>query len=343
VVNVSSLTRALSRAVIYRAPREAERCPVCASARLFELDLLVLRRPLDGRRTGFVSGCNDCGLVFCNPLPTSAELAQFYSPTGEWHARHDEPPSTSDATPRGKSWSRMFAPIRDELRVTRPPAGARVLDFGCGSGRLLDALQDCGWETWAVEPSSDEAFRRHRRLDTMPGSPTFDLIVCYHVLEHVTSPLALLHEFARAARPGGYLLVHVPRLDTLPTHRDYKYVINGRAHVTAYTWACLRGLLARAGWEPVAPPPDRVAKGRGRQTVSRLRVIARRVDRVLALPASPADEARTAVRRYQAGLDGRRLLERMRLYRLAARRKEAHRRRDRTARRAAKRPMVLPQ
>jgi SAM-dependent methyltransferase len=303
---------------------------------LYELDLLALRPLVDGYRTGFVSGCHDCGLVFSNPQPTAAEQDQFYSPEGDWGSRRSGTPAVREEDEsrrnversRGLSWSWPFEAIRDDLAVAAPPAGAKVLDFGCADGKLLDALQDCGWETWGIESASDTAFVRHRRLDAIPASPTFDLIVVNHVLEHVTNPLGLLSELAGASRVGGYLQVGVPRLDTLPVHRDYKYVINGRAHVTAYTWPCLQGLLARAGWQPVAPPPDRVSKGQGRQTCARLRVLARRVDGALEPLPFAAHAARVAVSRYHADIQGRSLFERLGFYRLAARKVEARRRRD---------------
>ena len=319
--------RSTSRALIYGVPRECERCPSCGSLRIYELDLLPLRHPVSGWRTGFVSGCDDCGLVFSNPQPTPEELKRFYSPTGEWGSRRvggaENTGEPGDAT-RSASWSKVFDPIRQS--VTTPPPGAKALDFGCGNGKLLDALQECGWDTWGVESAVDGTFPRHHRLDAVPDTPVFDLIVATHVIEHVADPLGLLRKFARAGRIGGYLLVSVPRFDTLPIHRDYKYVINGRAHVTAYTWACLQGLLARAGWKPVAPPPDRISKGRGRHTYARLRVVAQRVEEYVEPVPSPADAARRAVRRYYADVEGRTLLERLGLYRLAARSAEARRR-----------------
>ena len=342
--DLHAIVRSASRALIYSVPRECERCPACGSRRLYELDLLSLRPPVHGYRTGFVSGCHDCGLVFSNPQPTRAEQNRFYSPEGEWGSRRSGAPSAveereesslprrgrsrSDPTERrrGTSWSWPFDAIRDELLVTAPPPGARVLDFGCADGKLLDALQDSGWETWGIERAIDAAFARHRRLEAIPTSPTFDLIVANHVFEHVTDPLGLLRELAAACRVGGFLHVGVPRFDTLPIHRDYKYVINGRAHVTAYTWPCLQGLLARAGWEPVAPPADRLPKGQGRFTYARLRVLARRVAGHVEPMPSPAQAARAAVRRYHADIHGRTLFERLGLYRLAARRVEARRR-----------------
>jgi SAM-dependent methyltransferase len=333
---IHAAVRSASRALIYRVPGESERCPACGSRLLYELDLLTLRPPVHGYRTGFVSGCDECGLVFSNPPPTQAEQDRFYSPEGEWGSRRSGASadlsgsgplkSEKGEEKRGVSWSWPFDAIRGELSVTAPPAGARVLDFGCADGKLLDSLQDCGWETWGIESAVDTAFVRHRRLNTIPDSPTFDLIVANHVFEHVTDPLGLLRGLAGACRLGGFLHVGVPRFDTLPLHRDYKYVINGRAHVTAYTWPCLQGLLARAGWQPVAPPPDRVSKGRGRETSARLRVLARRVAEPVEVLPSPARAARTAMSRYHADVHGRPLFERLGLYRLAARRAETRRR-----------------
>ena len=115
-------------------------CPACESPRLYELDLLSLRHPIEGSRTGFVSGCDECGLVFRNPLPTPEEQDRFYSPDGEWGSPRKElaarVPEPEDK--RGKSWSWPFEAIRGELSVTSPPPGAKVLDFGCADGKLLE-------------------------------------------------------------------------------------------------------------------------------------------------------------------------------------------------------------
>ena len=321
------LARRLLQSWVYRAPGERDDCPACGSAALFDLDVL----PLRAGRTGFVCGCDGCGLVFSNPPPASEALADFYGPSGEWAAeRRDVEYRSAEARQVGGSWSRMFDPIRGAIDVTAPPAGASALDFGCGEGKLLDFLQDCGWRTCGIEPALDRAFRRHGRLHAVPEDPAFDLIVAIQVLEHVPDPLQVLRRLAGACRIGGHLLLSVPRFDTLPRHRDYRYVLNGRAHITAYTWACLRTLLARAGWSPVAEPPDEISKGGGgRMTTSRLRVLARRVDGPVAEARKPGREARAAVRGYYAAEDARPLAARLGLLRLAAQRADAERRRIR--------------
>jgi SAM-dependent methyltransferase len=334
----SSFLRRVSQSLIYRAPGERDDCPACRSHRIFDLDVL----PLRAARIGFVCCCESCGLVFSNPLPTAAVLAEFYRPGGAWHAdRRDVAADQAVAPERtGGSWSQLFDPVRGELDVTAPPAGARVLDFGCGDGRLLDHLQNSGWQTFGIEPATDRAFGRHQRLDAVPDRPTFDLIVLIHVLEHVANPLQLLTQLAHACRVGGYLLVGAPRFDTLPQHRDYRYVLNGRAHITAYTWACLRTLLARAGWAPVAPPPAEVGKGGGRRTTSRLRVMARRTEGMLPEAERPIEEARAALRAYYAGADKRPLLARAGWLRLSARQADAKRQRAKAARKAANRRLT---
>jgi SAM-dependent methyltransferase len=271
--------------------------------------------------------------VFGNPLPRESDLDAFYRPGGEWRAGTVKPPAAANE-PRGLSWAKPFDPIRNELRVTRPPKGARVLDFGCGSGKLLDSFQDYGWDTTGIEPSSDEAFNRHRRLVSIPDQATFDLIIANHVLEHVPNPLALLRQFALACKPSGFVFIGTPRLDTLPYHGDYSYIINGRAHIVAFTWSCLRGLLSRAGFEPVGPPPDRVAKGSGKTTTARLRVIARRTQTAAAASReNPAAPARAAVREFQRQQRSQSAAERLRFFRLAARLAD---RRERDAVRARK-------
>ncbi len=327
------ILRSLAQSLVYRVPGECEHYPACGSPRLHDLDLRVLRHPVEGRRTGFVSGCETCGLVFSNPQPSAAELAQLYSPGGDWrHGRAEEEPAADErGKERGTAWARMFDPIRSTLSVRSPHPGAAVMDFGCGPGKLLDSLQDSGWSTFGIEPAMGQAFRRHQRLEVVPDVPTFDLIVANHVLEHTPDPLRLLRQFAAASRPGGFVFISVPRLDTLPQHRDYKYVLKGHVHITAYTWPCLQVLLARAGWSPVAPPPEVTSKGRGRRTRSKLRVLARRVDGEIAVPPRPAQAARAAFRGYYAQHDGRPMLERMGLFRFAAVRAEARRRRARRA------------
>lgn len=295
---------------------ESSACPGCGSPRIVLLDAFSTPRGTAGRRVAFLSGCRACGLLFTNPLPTQEHLERFYSGGGEWASgladrigrvravrasAHKRPKSRTASAPR-RPRQLLFDDIAAHAPLNRPPPGARALDVGCGDGKFLDRLQDRGWETYGIEPSTDMAFARHHRLEALPEEAGFDFVVLHHVLEHVTDPADLLRRVASATRDGGTLFISVPRLDTLPQHRDFKYCINGRNHPICFSETCLRGLLARAGFAVTArldSPALDAALSDGKPL--RLRLIARRTTAPLSLPSEPLDSAIAPLRKYASG------------------------------------------
>ncbi len=245
-------------------------------------------------RVGFVTGCRTCGLIFANPLPSDAHLAEVYSPEGDWgrSRQDDEEKQVSPAR-----LARVLEPIAQELPVLQPPAGASVLDFGCGLGGLLDTLAACGWVTYGIDPATKVAFRRHREVIELPTTPTFDLAVLHHVLEHVKDPLVILRGLAAAVRPGGFVFISVPNLDGVAEHGEMEYCLRSKTHVMAYSARCLAWLLATAGFELVSAQAVVVGSARGRQ----MAVIGRRVAGPVRPPDAPLDGAIAALARYRAG------------------------------------------
>jgi SAM-dependent methyltransferase len=130
------------------------------------------------------------------------------------------------------------------------------------------------------------------------AEPQFDLVIAYHVFEHLPRPMDTLRELVAALRPGGYFLVSVPRLDALAVHRDFKYCLHRRNHIVAYTEACLRGLFARADVEVVEALhhlDERFSKG----LPLRLRLLARKTA-ATAVVADPAGALKPVIEAYVA-------------------------------------------
>jgi SAM-dependent methyltransferase len=77
----------------------------------------------------------------------------------------------------------------------------------------------------------------------------FDLVVSYHVLEHIQADQAALENLYAVVAPGGYLMILVPGgLDTLPDDTPEKLRVLG--HVRAgYTVAEIRDKVIRAGFQ----------------------------------------------------------------------------------------------
>lgn len=283
----------------YYHPDELRTCPACRSTQLSLLAPLALSGRPRGRRFGFVGGCHTCGLLFSNPMPTAEELRVFYSPEGVWGLeRHEEAPrSHASALPYVLD---LLKPAREWIDPLHPRAGAAVFEFGCGDGHLLDAFGSLGWVTYGLDPGNKRAFPRHRELHMIPSHETFDVVIAHHVLEHVATPLDVLQGLSRALKPGGLIVISVPRVDTLPRHRDFRYCINPRTHIVAYSRDCMATLLAMAGFDSIdgSPPPN--APGDGWFVLRRLRMIGRKVSTPAPAPDRPLRAAQRALAAFEA-------------------------------------------
>ena len=290
---------------------EASSCPACGSTRLTLLDAFPVVRNAKKRLVSFLTGCYECGLLFSNPLPTEAEIERLYGRGGKWADMHSERRRRLEAahlhrqrlgvTKTSRRYARdvLLDALAAYIPIETPLAGATAIDFGCGEGKFLNRLQDRGWQTYGIEPSSEVAFLRHHRLLELAEDGRFDFAVLHHVLEHVTEPLKILQRLAASVRNGGWLFVSVPRLDTLARHRDFKYCINARTHLMCFSETCLRGLLARAGFAPgpalhEAELDDILSDGKP----LRLRLIATRTSVPQPLPEAPLEAAMQALTGY---------------------------------------------
>lgn len=164
-----------------------------------------------------VCQCCNCGACFLSPPPTTKQLQAAYDDSyyGSEEAKFSPLLEKGiDFFRRGRS--------RKVRRLVSPPA--RVLDIGCGNGRFLGYLIEKGYEGWGIElpGRAAERAKRVKGLQLKVGSlePNdfpdnhFDVITLWHVLEHLPGPRETLETIRRILRPGGFLLISMPNIQS---------------------------------------------------------------------------------------------------------------------------------
>jgi SAM-dependent methyltransferase len=154
-------------------------------------------------------------------------------------------------------------------------AGARIVEFGCGSGRFLDVVRRRGGIAVGLELSSaveaaaanfgdcpDILVVQGDLLAPPFGTGVFDGGYSIGVLHHTPEPSRGLSELARVVRPGGWVACCVyPKksfYDSLAL-RNMRFLHRhlpagaARRFASAYAWFSAR-LLAPAMWAPARIP-----------------------------------------------------------------------------------------
>ncbi|WP_372966195.1 class I SAM-dependent methyltransferase [Marinobacter sp.] len=137
--------------------------------------------------------------------------------------------------------------------------GKNWLDFGAGSGAVLDRLGLLAADYAAVEPQETTAsflsqlgHKVYRRIDSVPDSK-FDVITLFHVFEHLNSPLDILAELKKKLTPGGRLIIEVPHardfLISKANCRAFKEHTFWSEHLILHTRVSLTAMLQAAGLE----------------------------------------------------------------------------------------------
>lgn len=151
-------------------------------------------------------------------------------------------------------------PFWDLAALADPPAGARLVDLGCGTAELTAALAERIGASDVLAIDSDEAMLAEARTRTRAGAAlrveagdlaTFeqpagwDVVFANASLQWVPDHPTVLARWARSLRPGGHLAVQVPANADHPSH----VVAAEVAARPAFRHAFAGG----------SPPPDTVA------------------------------------------------------------------------------------
>lgn len=195
--------------------------------------------------------CQSCGLVCTSPRYSREYLKKLY---------HDH---YYEQNPHYFSSQEKY-PLKDEILLAKflkkkiwgeKEGVPRFLDVGCGAGRLVQAFFAAGWDAMGIDISQavlEAAVARglnlrNEMLDSLPHSQ-FDLIVAFHVLEHVHSPKQFLNTCLELLVSKGYLLLEVPNYECRNARRlreKWPYLYPD-THIYQFTSKTLQRFLSEA-------------------------------------------------------------------------------------------------
>lgn len=155
--------------------------------------------------------CQNCGLVNYDlecGLDQVKYAAEFVDPFDERHMRNI-----------AQTVTHRF------LRRWVPNPG-RLIEIGCGNGRLLCLARRDGWDVRGLElsPFLAESVKARLGIDvevadyldyTPEKGGKFDLVILRHVLEHLPEPILAMTGISSLLGEGGLALLEFPNIDGL--------------------------------------------------------------------------------------------------------------------------------
>jgi 2-polyprenyl-3-methyl-5-hydroxy-6-metoxy-1,4-benzoquinol methylase len=219
--NVSALeTRIDKNGVSFRVS-SLDQCPHCSNLAIEKLMDAIDYEGDSGQYS--VCRCSYCETLFCNPQVVTDDIPNLY-----------EARDTQDFNPSVNRSSLIYrlrtlhakSQIKGLLSRACKPNSFDAMDFGCGDGMFSLALakaSGCRHLT-AVDfhPEAPETLRNSgvgyvSVADLSAGmfASSFDIIICRHIVEHVSFPEQFISKMSTYLKPGGYLFVEVPNYESL--------------------------------------------------------------------------------------------------------------------------------
>ena len=196
----------------------------------------------------FLVKCKNCGLVFCEPIPTIDELNKYYKIYA--YENNFYSPITKQ---RYIELLKTFEPYRKNNKI---------LDVGCGNGFFLETAKEEGWEVYGTE-FSEKAIEvlKEKAIKSFKGElkqenfkvQMFDVITSFEVIEHINNPKEEIPKFYNLLRTGGLLYITTPNFNSISRNllKEKWNIIGYPEHLTYYTPKTLKRLLVKNNFKKI--------------------------------------------------------------------------------------------
>lgn len=197
--------------------------------------------------------CESCELYQYGKIADASAYAAGY------HSGYEQHRDKKIATARIR--------LNRAVSMLSQPAGSRfrLLDIGCSIGATLEAAKYFSCDAVGVDVSPDAvAFCQQQGLNALTvdglalpfADETFDVVVNWHVIEHVEDVRQTIVEWQRVLKPGGLLFMETPDAASPKVRRlGTRYrKFWAPEHTYTFTYANLSQFLQQEGLEVVSGP-----------------------------------------------------------------------------------------
>jgi len=197
--------------------------------------------------------CRGCGLVMHLPVPSEAEVAEYYATRYRQDYHGERTPNPRRVMRAWNNGERIYAQLQPWLKGRES-----VFEIGAGIGCTVKAFETHGHPASGIEPNRDfnsySRSRLHTRIENtnlydLDDADSPDVVLLIHVIEHFSSPRRALEHIHGLLADDGLFYVECPNL-TGPFatfDRMFHY-----AHIYNFTPETLEGLASECGFEKVA-------------------------------------------------------------------------------------------
>lgn len=210
-----------------------------------------------------VRRCQQCGLVYTASV-TDDVLAAAYSRSyyGSEKAKFLSVIETLVKIGHHRQAKKILDLYQDQQSVPGvTEQTVSVLDIGCGRALLLQEFDKLGTDCLGIE-RSEFPETKHHKIDIHVGAlhddalsdKCFDIIIIWHVLEHITELGAILEELPGHLNPGGLLVVSVPNYSSWQSRffKQHWFHLDIPRHVTHFEKQWLEKTLDSMGLEIIS-------------------------------------------------------------------------------------------
>ena len=187
-------------------------CPICYDK----------KKLLDWEKGTSIFQCNNCKLIYSNPLPTNKELVDFYQ--GFLWAKPIKNKIRKEIINKKIELTKLFnLDIVDRVEGSNHPT---FLDYGGGVGISTKAMQELGFDSYYsdIDKKSIAYIKETLSIDEQHilnpsrlSEKMFDAILADNVIEHELNPAELISKLYNSLNKNGILIFKTPQARNVET------------------------------------------------------------------------------------------------------------------------------